>query len=93
MSTANMPLAYIAQPMLRQGISVAYYCAKVVLLPGLQRLRLLAALTQGELAGRAEVQRQTVSRLERGGQAEPATVRRLSKALGCQPRELIEPER
>jgi len=63
----------------------------VVPLPGLRRLRTLAALSQGELAARAGVQRQTIIRLEQGGEAEMPTVRKLATALDVQPRELIEP--
>jgi transcriptional regulator with XRE-family HTH domain len=66
--------------------------ATVVSLPGLLRQRLLAALTQEQLAERAGVQRPTVSRLETGGDARPTTVRKLADVLGCSPRDLIEPE-
>lgn len=64
----------------------------VVPLPGLRRLRTLAALSQGELATKAGVQRQTINRLENGGEAEMPTVRKLAAALDVQPRQLIEPE-
>lgn len=64
----------------------------VVKLPGLLRRRLLAALTQEQLAELAGVQRPTVSRLEAGGEARPPTVRKLADALQCQPVELMEPE-
>jgi transcriptional regulator with XRE-family HTH domain len=63
----------------------------VVPLPGLRRLRTLAALTQGELAARAGVQRQTINRLENGGEAEMPTVRKLAAALDCDAKALIEP--
>lgn len=66
--------------------------ATVVRLPGLLRRRLLAALTQEQLAERAHVQRPTISRLETGGEARPTTVRKLADVLGCEPRDLIEPE-
>jgi transcriptional regulator with XRE-family HTH domain len=65
----------------------------VVPLPGLRRIRTLAALTQQQLADRARVQRQTIIRLEQGGEAEMPTVARLADALNVEPRELIEPER
>jgi transcriptional regulator with XRE-family HTH domain len=64
----------------------------VVPLPGLRRQRILAALTQGELATRAGIQRGTVNRLEQGGEAEISTIRKLANALGCEPKTLIEPE-
>jgi transcriptional regulator with XRE-family HTH domain len=63
----------------------------VVALPGLRRLRTLAALSQADLAERAGVQRQTINRLEHGGDAQPSTVRKLAAALNCRPRDLIEP--
>lgn len=66
--------------------------AKVVKLPGLLRRRLEAALTQKELGERAGVQRFTVTRLENGGEARPSTVRRLARALNCEPRDLMASE-
>lgn len=65
----------------------------VVKVPGLRRQRMLAALTQADLADAAGVQRATISRLEHGEEAFPTTVRKLASALGCRPAELIEPER
>lgn len=65
----------------------------VVKVPGLRRQRVLAALTQADLAEAAGVQRATIGRLERGEEAFPTTVRKLAVALGCSPRDLIEPER
>jgi len=62
----------------------------VVPLPGLRRLRILAALSQSDLAQLAGVQRQTISRLEQGGDAEMATIRKLADALSCTPRDLME---
>lgn len=67
--------------------------SNVVPLPGLKRLRILAALSQGELAQKAGIQRGTVNRLENGGEAAMTTVRKLASALACEPRDLIEPER
>lgn len=63
--------------------------AKVVQLPGLLRRRLEAALSQEELGRRAGLQRFTITRLENGGEARPATVRRLADALRCEPRDLL----
>lgn len=70
-----------------------YYQDELVTLPGLRRLRLFAALSQRELARRAGVSPATIGRIEDGEQAHPSTVRKLADALGCQPRELIEPEK
>lgn len=64
--------------------------ATVVKLPGLLRQRLLAALTQAQLADKAGLRRLTVTRLENGGEARPPTVRALADALGCEPKSLIE---
>jgi transcriptional regulator with XRE-family HTH domain len=66
--------------------------ATVVRLPGLRRQRLLAALTQEELAAKAGVRRGTVNRIEQGKETSPPTVRKLADALSCEPRDLIEPE-
>lgn len=48
----------------------------------LRRHRLMAAMTQHELARAAGIARITVSRLEQGGPASPYSVRRLARALG-----------
>jgi transcriptional regulator with XRE-family HTH domain len=69
-----------------------YYSDNVVGVPGLKRQRLLAALTQDQLAIKANVRRQTVIRLEQDGDATPTTVRKLADALGVQPATLIGPE-
>jgi DNA-binding XRE family transcriptional regulator len=63
----------------------------MVRLPGLWRQRQLAALTQAQLAEKAGVQRTTIVNLEKGSEAFPTTVRKLADALGCAPRDLIEP--
>ena len=62
----------------------------VTLLPGLRRRRLLAALTQAQLAERAGVERITVTRLENGGHSTPPTLSKLAIALGCTPAELMD---
>jgi len=62
----------------------------LTLLPGLRRRRLLAALTQAQLAERAGVERITVTRLENGGHATPPTLAKLAIALGCSPAELLD---
>lgn len=64
----------------------------VVPLPGLRRQRILAALSQGELAEKAGLKRGTVNRIENGGSTGMSTIRKLAGALECEPKELIEPE-
>jgi transcriptional regulator with XRE-family HTH domain len=54
-------------------------------------MRLRAALSQADLAEQAGVQRTTVIRIERGGEANVSTMRKLSRALGVKPAELIGP--
>ena len=56
----------------------------------LQRLRLDAALSQRDLAKRAGVSPTTVVRAEQGEDVYPSTVRKLARALGVQPRELLD---
>jgi transcriptional regulator with XRE-family HTH domain len=57
----------------------------------LRRLRTLNALTQAQLAERAELTETAVARAERN-ETEPhmTTVRKLADALGVHPRELVE---
>lgn len=57
----------------------------------LRAARERAVLSQLELARAAKVSRQTVARLEAGddGQPFPATIRKLAKALGVRPHELL----
>lgn len=62
-------------------------------LPNLRRLRLLAALSQKELAERARVSQTALSDLETGKtEARPSTVRKIANALGCTPADLIGEE-
>jgi transcriptional regulator with XRE-family HTH domain len=58
---------------------------------GLREAREAQFLTQGELAERSGVSRQTINRIEQG-EIEPRfkTIRRLATALGVEPRELVE---
>jgi transcriptional regulator with XRE-family HTH domain len=57
----------------------------------LRSLRRGRVLSQRELSRMTGVAFDTISRLETGKQrAQPKTVRRLAKALGAEPRELIE---
>jgi transcriptional regulator with XRE-family HTH domain len=57
----------------------------------LKRLRTLNALTQVELAQRAELTTAAVARIERNeAEPRPSTLRKLAKALNVQPRDLVE---
>jgi transcriptional regulator with XRE-family HTH domain len=65
----------------------------LAIVPKLDRLRELREsqfMTQEELAARSGVHQVTISRIELG-QVEPrfSTIRRLAKALGVEPRELV----
>jgi transcriptional regulator with XRE-family HTH domain len=56
----------------------------------LKALRILAAMTQAELAERSGVARTTIIRLEAGEPAPlPSTVRKLARALHVRPAELF----
>lgn len=58
----------------------------------LMRQRRLARLTQRELASRAGVHKETISRLERGavaGSPEAETLRKLASALALSPEQLF----
>ena len=59
----------------------------------LKKLRVLNALTQAELAQRVELTPAAVARIERN-EAEPrmTTLRKLAKALGVEPHELVRGE-
>jgi transcriptional regulator with XRE-family HTH domain len=64
----------------------------MVTVPRLRALRERKALTQGELAERAALNRTTIARLESGGQnAFPSTVRKLAKVLDVEPEQLMAP--
>ena len=58
----------------------------------LREERRRAALTQGELAEKAGVGINTIVRIETGEITEPrvSTLRKLARALGIKPRELLE---
>ncbi len=59
----------------------------------LKRLRTLNALTQEELADKADLTPAAVARIERNeAEPRPSTLRKLAQALGVQPRQLIEGE-
>ena len=64
----------------------------VVKLTRLRAIRERKALTQDELADLAGVSRQTVVKIERGLEPRPPTIRKLARALGVEPADLMEPE-
>jgi transcriptional regulator with XRE-family HTH domain len=58
-----------------------------------RRLREEQALTQVELANRAEITAIHLGRIERGGSyPHPRTRRRLAESLGVEPKELLKEE-
>jgi DNA-binding XRE family transcriptional regulator len=65
--------------------------ASVVKLTRLRAVRERKALTQDELATLAGVSRQTVVKIEGGLEPRLPTVRKLAKALGVEPRDLMAP--
>jgi transcriptional regulator with XRE-family HTH domain len=73
------------------GGTVAVVPRDTVTVTRLKELRREAFLTQAEVAQRSGVSLATIIRLERGGPANLATVRRLAEALGVEPRALITP--
>ena len=62
----------------------------LVKLPGLSVLRTRALLTQSQLAERAHVHVMTVSDIECGKSARPATVVKIARALNIEPSELLD---
>jgi DNA-binding XRE family transcriptional regulator len=58
--------------------------------PQLERLRVAQMLTQSDLAATAHVARTAIIRLEAGGLARRATIRKLAEALGVEPAALME---
>ena len=64
----------------------------MIRLKRLRRIRERAALTQGELAEKAGLTRVSVVRIEGGQPARPSTTRRLARALGVKPGDLMEEE-
>lgn len=55
----------------------------------LRRLREQRVWSQAELAERARVSRLTIHNLENGGEARPATIRKIAAALLVEPEELV----
>jgi transcriptional regulator with XRE-family HTH domain len=72
--------------------AVKVYDGQVVRLPNLRALRTRQALSQDELARHARISRGTLLRIEAQVQEpRPATIRRLAKALGVKPTDLMGP--
>jgi transcriptional regulator with XRE-family HTH domain len=72
-------------------VQVFCYTSRMILVPRLRTLRLRAALTQRELAERAQLTPSTVHRLENKLQeVRPSTLRKLARALGVKPADLID---
>ncbi len=62
-----------------------------MMLPSLKKYRILAGLTQGELAGRVGMHRTTINELERGRHpARPRTLKKLADTLRVSTRDLTE---
>ncbi len=59
-------------------------------LRGLRRRRVMSISDLSEVSG---VHRNTIRRIEQGKPAHTTTIRKLAKALGVEPGELVEPER
>lgn len=56
----------------------------------LKELRIEQAMTQEELAEKAEIGKNTVNRMERNlTEPRPSTLRKLAEALNVEPRELV----
>jgi transcriptional regulator with XRE-family HTH domain len=55
----------------------------------LKALRQKQVLTVAELAQKAGVSKNTISKAENGGSVYPSTVRKLARALGVEPSDLV----
>ena len=58
----------------------------------LRALRRKRVLSLRELSERADVSKDTLSRIERTGTAYPSTIRKIAQALGVDPSELVPDE-
>jgi DNA-binding XRE family transcriptional regulator len=88
----EVPLDYLQHAAPGDAKMVVAVPRDTVVVTRLKALRRGAFLTQAELADRAGVTVGTVIRLEQGGPANLATVRRLAEALNVDPTELTRPE-
>jgi DNA-binding XRE family transcriptional regulator len=61
-------------------------------IPQLRRVRLDQALTQRDLAAQAGVTQTTIVKAEQGAPVRLSTQRKLARALGVHPRELVNGE-
>ncbi len=59
----------------------------------LKALRKKQVLALRELGEKADVSKDTISRIERTGRAYPSTIRKLAGALGVDPSELVSGEK
>jgi transcriptional regulator with XRE-family HTH domain len=59
----------------------------------LVELRINQGLSQRELAQKANVSNQSVSKLERGGRVRPATLKKIADVFGVKPMDLMKERR
>jgi transcriptional regulator with XRE-family HTH domain len=59
----------------------------------LVELRINEGLSQRELAQKANVSNQSVSKLERGGRVRPATLKKIADVFGVKPMDLMKERR
>lgn len=57
-----------------------------------RKLRERKVMAIGDLAEKANVGRNTISRIEHGHPARPSTLRKIAAALGVEPEELVKQE-
>ncbi|MCA1740166.1 MAG: helix-turn-helix domain-containing protein [Actinobacteria bacterium] len=75
----------------RAGEELATMQAVVYIGNRLKDLRIRRALTQEELAAKADIGKNTVNRIERNlNEPHMSTLRKLAQALGVEPHELLE---
>ena len=73
--------------------TAVYATGTLVRLSRLRRRRLEKGWSLSDLARQSGLSRQTLSFLERGvREPRPSNIRALADALGCDPRDLMEPE-
>lgn len=57
-----------------------------------RKIRQRRVMAIGDLAEKANVGRNTISRIEHGHPARPSTIRKIADALGVEPEELVKQE-